>query len=106
MMTMNNILGITASITREEIDDIKQNCGIDVETELARIFQEEIDKDILNTIMFDNFAASITAKNREGKIDSILYDKDFTATNIEDTDEYKRLSEENQKKWKKDGRSL
>jgi len=106
MMTMINISGITASIKREEIDDIKQNCGIDVETELARILQEEIDKDILNTIMFDNFAAGITAKNREGKIDSILYDKDFIPTNIEDTDEYKRLSEENQKKWKKDGRIL
>ncbi len=106
MMTMNNILGITASITREEIDDIKQNCGIDVEAEVVRMLTEAIDKDIINTIMFDNFAAGINAKNREGKIDSILYDKDFTATNIEDTDEYKRLSEENQKKWKKDGRIL
>ena len=97
---------IKTSITTEEIDDIKQNCGIDVEAELARILQEEIDKDILNTLMFDNFAAGINAKNREGKIDSILYDKDFTPTNIEDTDEYKRLSEENKKKWKKDGRIL
>lgn len=105
MMTMINISGITASIERGKIENIK-HYGIDIEAEFARILQEEIDKNILNTLMFDKFAAGITAKNREGKIDSILYDKDFTATNIEDTDEYKRLSEENQKKWKKDGRIL
>ena len=105
MMTMINISGITDSIERGKIENIK-HYGIDVEAELVKIIQEEIDKDIINTIMFDNFAAGITAKNREGKIDSILYDKDFTETNIEDTDEYKRLTEENQKKWKKDGRIL
>lgn len=89
---------IKVSVTKSQIDDLKAY-GIDAEAELEKILMKE-----LNAANFSKFAAGITAQNREGKIDSILEDKDFQPTNIEDTDEFKNLSDEYKEKWRKNGR--
>lgn len=89
---------IKVSVTKSQIDDLKAY-GIDAEAELEKILMKE-----LNAANFEKFAAGITAQNREGKIDSILEDKDFQPTNIEDTDEFKNLSDEYKEKWRKNGR--
>jgi hypothetical protein len=105
--TRNQIASVTASIGREHVNDLR-SYGMNVEEELEKILSEEINKavydQVLNTLMFDKFAAEVNAKNREGKIDSILDDKDYTPINIEDTEEFKNLSEEYKEKWRKNGR--
>jgi precorrin-6B methylase 2 len=88
---------ISASITYQMAADLKAY-GIDVEAELEKILMSE-----LNAATFDNFANGIKSQNREGKIDSILEDKDFTPINIEDTEEFKKLSDENKEKFRKNG---
>lgn len=77
---------------------------IDPEDIFSKMISDEIDKIILNTLLFDNFSSNIIAKNREEKINSILDDTDANIINIEDTEEYKILSEENKEKYKKYGR--
>ena len=103
----NQIASVTASIGREHVNDLR-SYGMNVEEELEKILSEEINKafyeQVLNTLMFDKFAAEVNAKNREGKIDSILDDKDYTPINIEDTEEFKKLSDENKEKIRKNGR--
>lgn len=89
---------ISASLTKEMINDLKAY-GIDAEAELEKILMQE-----LNASTFDKFVDGVTAKNREGKIDSILEDKDYTPINIEDTEEFKKLSDENKEKVRKNGR--
>lgn len=88
---------ISASITKEIANCLKKY-GINAEEELERILMDE-----LNTATFDKFADGIKAQNRDGKIDSILDDKDYTPINIEDTEEFKKLSDENKEKFRKNG---
>lgn len=87
--------------------------GFDAEEEFSNILQQEINKDILQRIArlgFEEYAAGVKAENREGKINSILEDKDFIEINIEETqmfkwlsNEVKWLSNEDKEKWKKYG---
>lgn len=93
-----NTTSIKASVTKSQIDDLKVY-GMDAEAELEKILMNE-----LNAANFEKFASGITAQNREGKIDSILEDKDFQPTNIEDTEQFKILSDEYKEKWIKHGR--
>jgi molybdopterin-guanine dinucleotide biosynthesis protein A len=98
-----------SSILRENVNDL--NCyGIDLEEEISKILSEEINKavadQVLNALMFDNFANGIKSQNREGKIDSILEDKDFIPINIEDTEEFKNFLMKIKKKLGKMEQSL
>ena len=97
---------IKAEYTKEMAEDLKQMTGIDAVAELEKILVEEINKDILNTAMFDSNVSKWKAINREGQIDSVLDDKPFTPIIIEETDEYKRLSDEHKENYKKYGKIL
>ena len=90
---------IKASITREDVAGLYAQCGIDVEAALENILASE-----LTAANFEKFAAGITAQNREGNLNSSLDDKEFTPTNIEDTEEFKRLSDKYKEEWIKYGR--
>jgi len=95
-----------ANLDKEMLEELKQNHGFDAVSELEKMLTEEINKDILNTLMFDSNVSKWKALNREGQIDSVLEDKPFTPTIIEETDEYKMLSSEHKENYKKYGKIL
>ena len=102
MMTMNK----KKNLDKEMLEELKQNHGFDAVAELEKMLTEEINKDILNTLMFDTNVSKWKAINREGQIDSVLEDKPFIPIIIEETDEYKMLSDERKENYKKYGKIL
>jgi hypothetical protein len=107
-----------ANLDKEMLEELKQNHDggpataaqiyepFDAVSELEKMLTEEINKDILNTLMFASNVSKWKAINRDGQIDSILEDKPFTPIIIEETDEYKMLSSEHKENYKKYGKIL
>ena len=107
-----------ANLDKEMLEELKQNHDggpstaaqiyepFDAVAELEKMLTEEINKDILNTLMFDTNVSKWKAINREGQIDSVLEDKPFIPIIIEETDEYKMLSDERKENYKKYGKIL
>lgn len=88
-MTMNN---------DDELEKLYQ--------ELADELSKSINEKIINKLLFDNKVKEWKAINREGQIDSILFDKPFTPIIIEETKEYKLLDEKDKEKYKKFGKVI
>lgn len=95
-----------ANLDKEMLEELKQNHGFDAVAELEKMLTDAINKDILNTLMFDSNVSKWKAINRDGQIDSILEDKPFTPIIIEETEEYKMLSSEHKENYKKYGKIL
>jgi len=86
------------------LEEIKQMHGLDINALLEKTLVEELKNSIIKE--FENKAADVKANNREGIIEEIINDIPFTPLNIEETEEFKRLSEENKEKYLKNGRIL
>ena len=109
MTYSNGKTTIKADFNQEMLEDLKASSGIDVVAEMSKILSEEINKSILHNIArngFDKKESEVKALNREGQIDSILEDKTFMPINIEETPEYKWLSDEDKEKYQKYGRVI
>ncbi len=106
MNKKNNANLNVVNLDKEMLEDLKQNHQFDAVAELEKMLTDAINKDILNTLMFDTNVSKWKGLNREGQIDSVLEDKPFTPIIIEETDEYKMLSDERKENYKKYGKAL
>ena len=108
--SINGKRAVNVDYTQEMLEDLKASTGIDVVDEMSKILSEEINKSILHNIArqgFDKKVSEVKAANREGQIDSILEDdKTFIPIDIEETPEYKWLSDEDKEKYQKYGRVI
>ena len=98
---------VKADFSQEMMQDLQSNFGIDVEDELVKMITESINKEILHKIArvgFGQKAALVKATNREGQINSIISDVPFIPENIEDTPEFKWLSDEDKENFRKYGK--
>ena len=69
-------MGVKANIKREQIDNLNNQCGIDVTEEFSKILQdqiqEEIDKNKISEMLFNEVHNIYESLKRDNKIDSLL----------------------------------
>jgi DNA polymerase III psi subunit len=94
------------------------NKGIDIEKEITKILLEELTKSVNEQIINDVMASmkiidefnlklkEIKALNRDIQIDNILYGTNNPLLEIENTDEYNKLSDELKQAYIKNGKLL
>ena len=94
------------------------NKGIDIEEEITKILLEELTKSVNEQIINDVMASmkiidefnlklkEIKALNRDIQIDNILYGTNNPLLEIENTDEYNKLSDELKQAYIKNGKLL
>lgn len=90
---------ITTSLSHEDIEDIKAFTGLDASSELEKILEIEA-----NAAIFDQRVNEEKAKHRQNQIDSVLGDAPFIPLNIEELEEYKKLTPEDKEKYQKYGK--